>query len=177
MRHTTLARLWRHLWHDATDARRAIPDDMAERLARRIAASEQRHSGEIRICVEAALPLSQALAMRDSPSRQHVIRARALDWFARLHVWDTAQNNGVLIYLLLTEHAIEIVADRGVCDATAQVCWATTARQLGERLAGGAMEDGLTAALEAVSAQLVAQYPLERGAPNPDELPNFVVRV
>lgn len=173
----TLARGWRHLWHDASDTRRAVPDDMAERLARRIAASEQRHSGEIRICVEAALPLTQALAMRDSATRQQRIRARALDWFARLHVWDTAQNNGVLIYLLLSEHAIEIVADRGVCDATAQACWQTTARQLGERLAGGAMEDGLTAALEAVSAQLVSQYPLERDAPNPDELPNFVVRV
>lgn len=173
---TTLIRGWRHLWCDVADARRAVPDEMAERLAQRIAASEQRHSGEIRICVEAALPLAQALAMRDNAARQRVIRARAVDWFARLHVWDTAQNNGVLIYLLLNEHAIEIVADRGICDDAAQACWQTTARELAERLRSGGMEDGLTAALEAVSAQLVAQYPLERGAPNPDELPNFVVR-
>ena len=34
--------------------------------------------------------------------------------FGKLRVWDTEHNNGVLIYLLLAEHAIEIVADRGL---------------------------------------------------------------
>lgn len=173
----TLARCLRHLWHDSADARRAVPDDMAERLARRIAASEQRHSGEIRICVEAALPLPLAWAMQDDTLREQVIRARALDWFARLHVWDTAQNNGVLIYLLLTEHAIEIVADRGVCDAAAQARWQGITATLSERLRHHDMEGGLTSALEEVSALLVAQNPLERDEPNPDELPNLVVRV
>jgi uncharacterized membrane protein len=172
----TLARCLRHLWHDSADARRAVPDDMADRLARRIAASEQRHSGEIRICVEAALPLSLAWAMQDDTTRQQVIRARALDWFARLHIWDTEQNNGVLIYLLLTEHAIEIVADRGVCDAAAQARWQGITRALGERLRSHDMEGGLTGALEEVSALLVAQHPVTREEPNPDELPNLVVR-
>lgn len=173
----TLARCLRHLWHDSADARRAVPDDMAERLARRIAASEQRHSGEIRICVEAALPLSLAWAMQDDTLREQVVRARALDWFARLHVWDTAQNNGVLIYLLLAEHAIEIVADRGVCDTAAQARWQGITTALSERLRHHDMEGGLTSALEEVSALLVAQNPLERDEPNPDELPNLVVRV
>ena len=77
-----------------------------ERLARRVAASEQRHSGEVRIYVEAGLPLSYL--WRDATPRE-----RAVAMFGKLRVWDTEQNNGVLIYLLLAEHAIEIVADRG----------------------------------------------------------------
>ena len=70
----------------------------------RVAASEKRHSGEIRVCAEAGLPLSYL--WRGASARE-----RALAMFGKLRVWDTEHNNGVLIYLLLAEHAIEIVAD------------------------------------------------------------------
>ncbi|MES2954426.1 MAG: TPM domain-containing protein, partial [Pseudomonadota bacterium] len=104
---TSLSRTLQHLWLDADDTRRAIPPDMLERLQRRVAASEQRHTGEIRICVEAGLPLSYL--WRGAPARE-----RAVTMFGKLRVWDTEHNNGVLIYLLLADHAIEIVADRGL---------------------------------------------------------------
>ena len=102
-----LARIWRHRWIDDADLRRALPPDLLERLGQRVAASERRHSGEVRICVEAGLPLSYL--WRDAPARE-----RAIMMFGKLRVWDTENNNGVLIYLLLAEHAIEIVADRGI---------------------------------------------------------------
>ncbi len=73
-----------------------------------MAASEQRHTGEIRICVEAGLPLSYL--WRDAPARA----SAPVMLFGKLRVWDTEHNNGVLIYLLLADHAIEIVADRGI---------------------------------------------------------------
>ena len=81
----------------------------------RVAASEARHSGQIRICVEAGLPFSYLWrhVRRGVPLRQ-VIRQRAVTMFGKLRVWDTERNNGVLIYLLLAEHAIELVADRGL---------------------------------------------------------------
>ena len=90
-----------------TRGARTRPPTAVERLRERVAASERRHSGEIRICVEAGLPLSylwRGLSARD----------RAITMFGKLRVWDTEHNNGVLIYLLLAEHAIEIVADRGL---------------------------------------------------------------
>jgi uncharacterized membrane protein len=81
-----------------------------------VAASESRHSGQIRICVEAGLPLQlfvATLCVGGAPLRQ-VIRQRAVTMFGKLRVWDTERNNGVLVYLLLADHAIELVADRGL---------------------------------------------------------------
>ena len=102
-----LQRMFRHRWLDESDTRRAIPPALAQRLAERVAASERRHSGEIRLYVEAGLPLSYL--WRDATPRE-----RAVAMFGKLRVWDTEHNNGVLVYLLLAEHAIEIVADRGL---------------------------------------------------------------
>jgi uncharacterized membrane protein len=105
-----IKRIFKHRWLDDGTTQRAIPPDMLQRLQQRVAASEQRHSGEIRIYVEASLPLSYL--WRDASTRA-ITRQRALAMFSKLRVWDTANNNGVLIYLLLAEHAIEVVADRG----------------------------------------------------------------
>src|SRR3954464_6878247 len=80
---------------------------MLERLAQHVARSESQHTGEVRIYVEAGLPMSYLW-------RGATARERAVAMFGKLRVWDTEQNNGVLIYLLLAEHAIEIVADRGL---------------------------------------------------------------
>jgi len=172
-----LIRLIRHLWHEPAGSARAVPDDMAERLATYITASERRHSGEIRICVEAALPLSYLWRARGATPVRTVVRQRAMTWFARLRIWDTERNNGVLIYLLLAEHAIELVADRGVDRQVDQAEWDAIVERLGRCLHGGDFEGGLTAALEEVSALLVRHFPAERGALTPNELPDAVLRV
>lgn len=169
-------RLWRHWWLDLHDTRRAVPDAMAERLAQRVTASEQRHTGEVRICIEAALPWSQAWRAPDDRAVRILGRQRALEWFSRLRIWDTEQNNGVLIYLLLAEQAIEIVADRGMARVVDAAQWQAVVERLGQRLREGAFEDGLTQALEEVSAILVEHFPTDADAVNPDELPNAVVR-
>ena len=97
-----LLRLLRHRWFDDTDLRRALPADALARVEARVAASELHHSGEIRVSVEAGLPLSylwRGLRARD----------RALTLFGKLRVWDTEHNNGVLIYLLLAEDRKSVV--------------------------------------------------------------------
>ncbi|MGI9218608.1 MAG: TPM domain-containing protein [Hydrogenophaga sp.] len=171
-----IQRLWRHLWLDLADTRRAVPDTMAERLARRVTASERRHTGEVRICVESALPPSQVWRAHCGDDVRRLGRERAFDWFARLRIWDTEQNNGVLIYLLLAEQAIEIVADRGLARVVDAAQWQAVVERLGQRLREGAFEDGLTQALEEVSALLVAHFPADADTVNPDELPDAVVR-
>ena len=171
-----LLRIFKHRWLDLSDTRHAVPDDMAERLARRVAASEGRHTGEVRLCVEASLPMSYLWRVGPSEPLGAVVRDRALAWFGRLRIWDTEHNNGVLIYLLLAEHAIEIVADRSLARHVPQAQWQAMAERLGGQLRQGAFEDGLTQALEEVSALLVTHYPSEEGIVRPNELADCVVR-
>ena len=159
------SRVLRHRWLDESDTRKAIPPDLLERLARRVAASEGRHSGEVRIYVEAGLPMSYL-------RRHATARERAVAMFGKLRVWDTEHNNGVLIYLLLAERAIEIVADRGLSRRVPGQEWQAIVGRMGAALREGRFEDGLTQALEEVSALLVEHFPLAAGQANPNELPD-----
>ncbi|QHE83845.1 TPM domain-containing protein [Hydrogenophaga sp. BPS33] len=171
-----LVRILKHRWLDLSDTVRAVPDDMAERLARRVAASEARHCGEVRLCVEASLPLSYLWRITPPTTLAAVVRERALAWFGRLRIWDTEHNNGVLIYLLLAEHAIEFVADRSLARVVPPAEWQAIADRLGEQLRQGHFEDGLTQALEEVSALLVAHFPASPGSVRANELADNVVR-
>ncbi|HEX6945363.1 MAG TPA: TPM domain-containing protein [Casimicrobiaceae bacterium] len=159
------SRILRHRWLDETDAQRALPPDVLKRLEARVRDSERRHSGEIRVCVEAGLPLSylwQGLHARD----------RAVTMFGKLRVWDTEHNNGVLIYLLLAEHAIEIVADRGLARHVPPEHWQGIVGGMREAFRAGRFEEGVGAAIDAVDALLHRQFPLAPGQVNPNELPD-----
>jgi len=160
-----LLRILRHRWLDEADTRRAIPPELVERLMHRVAASERRHTGEIRIYVEAGLPLSYL--WRGASARE-----RAIAMFGKLRVWDTEHNNGVLIYLLLAEHAIEVVADRGLSRRVDPGTWQAIVQHMGAAFRAGRFEDGLTQALEEVSALLVEHFPAAEGQVRPNELPD-----
>ena len=160
-----LLRILRHRWLDDSDVRRALPDAALKRIEDRVAASERRHTGEIRVCVEAGLPWSYLW-------RRLTARDRAVALFGKLRVWDTAANNGVLIYLLLAEHAIEIVADRGLNAHVSHAQWQSIVHGMREAFRAGRFEDGLNAAVDAVDALLARHFPLAEGEANPNELPN-----
>jgi uncharacterized membrane protein len=161
----TLRRMFKHRWLDEPDTRKAIPPELVARLERRVAASERRHSGEVRIYVESGLPMSYL--WRDATPRE-----RAVAMFGKLRVWDTEHNNGVLIYLLLAERAIEIVADRGLSNKVAPQEWQAIVQRMSSAFRDGRFEDGLTQALEEVSALLVAHFPLRSDEANANELPD-----
>jgi uncharacterized membrane protein len=160
-----LGRILRHRWMDEADTRRAVPPELLKRLEDYVTASEARHSGEVRICVEAGMPTSYL--RRDASPRQ-----RAIALFGKLRVWDTEHNNGVLIYLLLAEHAIELVADRGLNAKVSANEWSAITQHLSASLKAGEYEAGLTHALEEVSALLVQHYPLAEGQTRNNHLPN-----
>lgn len=162
-----LMRILRHRWLDEGDARRALGDAALQRLEARVRRSEEGHSGEIRLCVEAGLPLSYL--WRDATARE-----RAVTMFGKLRVWDTEHNNGVLIYLLLAEHRIELVADRGVSARVDTATWAGIVAGMSEAFRARKYEEGLAAAIDAVDGLLRRHYPLARGALNPNELPDHV---
>ena len=162
-----IKRLLKHRWMD--DASRSVAPEVSQRLTRRVAASEQQHSGQIRICVEAALPNSYLLRQ---DSIRAITRQRAVAQFGKLRVWDTQHNNGVLIYLLLAERAIELVADRGLNQYVTPEQWQAMVQSLGLTLSEGRFEDGLTRALEEVTELLVAHFPLAEGEASVNELPD-----
>ncbi len=160
-----LTRLLKHRWLDETDTQRALGPQALARIEQRIAASERAHSGEIRVCVEAGLPLSYL--WRDATARE-----RAVAMFGKLLVWDTEANNGVLIYLLLAEHAIEIVADRGLARRVPPEHWQGLVGAMREDFRAGRFEAGLMRAIDAVEAMLVEHFPAVDGAANANELPD-----
>lgn len=163
-----LMRALRHFWFDAADARRLLGRDGLQRLQARIVESERSHSGEIRVCVEGGLPMSYV-------RRGASARERAVMLFGKLRVWDTAQNNGVLIYLLVAEHRIEIVADRGLSERVPASHWQAVASGMAEAFRAGRFADGLEAAVAAVHAELVQHFAVSDHAVNANELPDTVV--
>ncbi len=165
-----LGRIWRHRWIDERRLRREVPPEFLQRLTQRVAASERRHSGQIRICIEAALPLSYL-------RRGATARERAVMQFAKLRCWDTEHNNGVLIYLLQAEHAIEIVADRGIDARVPDADWTALAAHMSAAFRAGRFEDGLTQALDEVSALLEQHFPRDAAAPERNELPDAPVLI
>ena len=158
-------RILKHRWLDERDLARTLDDALLTRIEARVAASEKRHSGEIRVCAEAGLPLSYL--WRGASARE-----RALAMFGKLRVWDTEHNNGVLIYLLLAEHRIEIVADRGLDRQVSAAQWRDVMERMRAAFRQGEFEAGLNAAIDAVDALLVQHFPLAPGEHNPNELPD-----
>lgn len=166
---TQLKRLFKHRWQNDPSANRVLPTQLLSQLTHSVQASEQLHSGEIRIYAEGALPLSYLWRKAPMPS---IIRQRAIAMFGKLQVWDTAQNNGVLIYLLVAERAIEIVADRGLNDKVSQKTWDALVISMREAFKRGEFEFGLNLAVKKVTDLLSTHFPLAAGASNPNELPN-----
>jgi uncharacterized membrane protein len=130
-----------------------------------VAASERRHGGEIRIYIEAGLPASYI--WRDATPRE-----RAIAMFGKLGVWDTERNNGVLIYLLLAEHAIEVVADRGLAQHVSPAQWQQIVAGMSAAFRAGRYEEGLRQAVDAVTELLVRHFPATPGAADANELPD-----
>ena len=160
-----LARIFKHRWLDETDTARVLSAEALSRLEARVAASERQHSGEIRLCVEAGLPLSYL--WRDATPRE-----RAITLFGKLRVWDTEDNNGVLIYLLLAEHRIEIVADRGLDRHVSQEQWRALLADMSAAFKAGRFEEGLNSAIDAVDRVLVQHFPAQPGRTDVNELPD-----
>ena len=160
-----IARLLRHRMFDEDDVAKVLPPAALARVEARVKASEARHGGEIRVYVEAGLPWSYL-------RRGATPRERAIALFGKLGVWDTEGNNGVLIYLLLAEHAIEIVADRGLSRHVDDAAWVAIADTMRDHFRRGDFAAGLERAVDAVDTLLVHHFPRVPGDADRNELPD-----
>lgn len=146
--------------------KRVFPRYVLSAIEAAIKASEATHLGEIRFAVEAALDPRALIG--DLSARE-----RAVEIFSQLKVWDTEHNNGVLIYLLLADRRVEIVADRGINNAVGQQGWDPICREMEKAFKQGEFERGAITGIQSIAAHLVRLYPAS-GA-NENELPDQVV--
>jgi uncharacterized membrane protein len=133
------------------------------RIEQAIKAGEATHSGQVRFVVEGAL--DGAPLIRDQPAR-----GRALDVFSHLRIWDTAQNNGVLIYLLLADQDVEIVADRGIDAHVGAKGWERICQNMENDFRRGQFEAGVIKGIASVSRELAKYFPPDTSGRN--ELPD-----
>ena len=154
-----LKRIVRHLATTQGQTRRAFPTSALNAIERAIKAGETAHVGEIRFAVEGALD-GMPLFKGQSP------RERAIEVFAQQRVWDTEHNNGLLIYLLLADRAVEIVADRGIASRVGAHEWEVICRQMETAFKQENYLDGVVSGIQAVTLYLVAHFPASGASPN-----------
>jgi len=162
----SIRRITRHLLQHHWRARQVFPKGVLDRIEQAIKRGEAMHSGQVRFVVEGALdggPL-----FRNQPARE-----RALDVFSQLRIWDTAHNNGVLVYLLLADRDVEIVADRGIDAKVGAEGWESICRAIEAEFRSGQFERGAIGGIEAVSRELGKHFPPQ--GPHPNELPDAPV--
>jgi len=157
------SRAWRHWRSSASHAAQAFPEATLDAIAHAIDAGERTHRGEVRLIVEKALPFEAAW---DGVTN----RQRALCLFADYGVWDTEDNCGVLIYVNLAEHKVDIVADRGIDRKIGAATWQAVCRTMTDGFRQGHFHDATLAALEQVNGLLQQHFPANGERPN--ELPD-----
>jgi uncharacterized membrane protein len=158
-----LARTLRHLFATRWGTHRRFTPAVLARIESAIADVERRHAGEIRFAIETAFDLPD-LWYGTTP------RARAVLVFGHLGVWDTAAKNGVLIYVLMADRDVEIVADRAIADRVPQAEWEAVCREMEGHFASGRFAEGSEAGIAGVARLLARHFPGAGG--DRDEQPN-----
>lgn len=159
-----LLRTCRHLLHTPWQVQRQFPDAALDRIEAAVAEGEKRHSAELRLAIEGSLSFGEVMLANRQP------RDRALELFSELQVWDTEANNGVLVYLLLADKDVEVLADRGAAKALPERVWQHAVELIRQAFISGRNEEGVINAVQYLNDELAAVYP--PGEENPDELPN-----
>jgi uncharacterized membrane protein len=161
-----IGRIARHLVEHRWRVRRAFPRGVLANIEAAVRAGEATHAGQVRFVVEGAL--DGAPLLHNQPAR-----ARAIDIFSHLRIWDTAHNNGVLIYLLLADRKVEIIADRGIDAKVGAEGWRRICNDMEAEFRSGRFEAGAIKGIEAVSRELAKYFP-PNGHPR-NELPDAPV--
>lgn len=156
-------RLLRHVVTDHLSVKRAFDSDSLAHIERAIAAGERTHGGQVCFAVEGSLPPLRVL-------RKLSPRERALEVFGLLRVWDTEENAGVLVYLLLADRDVEIVADRGIDRVVDSAVWQAICSRMEAAFSDGRYADGVVAGIGEISALLAQHFPRAGAVVN--ELPD-----
>ena len=152
-------RVFKHLLVPQWLVRRAFPSATLSAIEHAVTASEKRHTGELRFVAEGGLPWHELW-------QNHSPRQRAADLFSQLRVWDTEHNCGILIYVQWVDHAVEILADRGIAARVPQSEWDAICREMEAAFKRGDYEGGALAAIARASSLLATHFPMTAGDRN-----------
>lgn len=158
-----ISRFIKHFFATRWQVRLCFPQRSMQSITTAILDSEKLHMGELRFAVEAGLEWQMLFSCINS-------RERALQIFSQLRVWDTEHNSGVLIYLLLADHKVEIVADRGINAKVSQSEWIGICQDMESRFRVGDFKSGVLLGVAAITQLLQQHFPAQAHKPN--ELPN-----
>jgi uncharacterized membrane protein len=158
-----LIRYFKHLFSARFQITQRLPKRSMNAIETAIRESEKLHMGELRFVVESSLEWQDLFAGLTS-------RERALQVFSQLRIWDTEQNSGVLIYLLLADRRIEIVADRGINSRVDKVKWINICQDIESQLRLGNFESGVLLGVSEITDLLQQNFPAQ--AHNPNDLPD-----
>jgi len=158
----SLRRALRHLGTTTGTARRHFPASAQQQLHDAVHAGEARHRGEIRVVIESSLPLGHAWG-GTTP------RARARALFGALEVWNTEEHTGVLLYINLADHAVELLADRGIDASVGANTWRAVCDELVQGLAKDLSVGPVLEAVASIHDLLATHFPSDGGR-NPNEL-------
>jgi uncharacterized membrane protein len=158
-----IKRIAKHLLMTRWQVNKYFPAATLDAIEKEIQVSEKMHAGEIRFVVEAAL--DGAPLFKDQTAQE-----RALDVFSQLRIWDTEYNNGLLIYVLLADHAVEIIADRGIHAKVGADEWQKICRKIETDFAQGHFKHGVCLGINSITEHLAAHFPVTED--DKDELPN-----
>ena len=161
-----IQRIVKHLLATHGQVRRAFSHSALREIEHVINASEAEHTGEIRFVVEGGLdgaPLFKGQSARE----------RAIELFSQLRIWDTQDNSGLLIYLLLADRAVEIVADRGISAKVSPHEWSRICHQMETAFRQSDYARGVVGGLQAVTHHLLEHFPA--AGRNANELPDTPV--
>lgn len=156
-----MKRALRHLAATPFAVRRAFTPEVLEQIESEVAASEAKHGGEIRFAIEGNLSGPELL-------RGVTPRMRAVQVFSRLGVWDTEQNNGVLIYVLWADRDVEIVADRGFNERVSPEQWTAVCKSMEQHFAKGDVAKAVVAGIREVGALIARHFPATDRNEQPD---------
>ena len=157
------ARVLRHLFATHWGTRRRFTSKVLAQIEKALRRIEGQHAGELRFAIETAFDLPE-LWYGITP------RQRALQVFGQLGVWDTSDNNGVLVYVLMADHDVEIIADRAIAARVSQAEWDAVCRDMEDHFRAGRFAEGSEAGIAGVGKLLAKHFPGRGG--DHDEQPN-----
>jgi uncharacterized membrane protein len=154
-----LKRFFRHVWMSPIIRRRQFPPATLDAIEHAVADGEKTHRGQVRFVVEAELTTGQLWTGMAA-------RRRAVDVFSMLRVWDTGENNGVMVYVLLADRKVEIVADRGIHRNVGDDRWRAICKEIELHYRKGDFLSGSVIGIEKISAELAHSFPARGGEKN-----------
>lgn len=156
-------RIWSNLFSEWFQLSRWFTASKMRHIRDVIAEGELHHAGELCFAVEARY--SFLAVLNGIQTRQ-----RAEQVFSSLGVWNTADNSGVLVYLQIAEHRIEIVADRGIALKVPAAQWTNLCTEFADKMHEMTADQAVLDCLMKINALLIQHFPAS--ADNPKELAN-----